>query len=99
MPAMFSENGTGWRWVLAVFLLAGDQEYRLPGILHKPFHINWFLSFPPWHLFSSLWKSACVGPGSTIDELSSAALHISVASRNLELQLSLFSQDMSLRTT
>lgn len=87
VPALCSENGSGWRWVLALFILAGDRKCRVLGIQPEPFHINWFLSPSSWQLFSSFWKRAYVGPESIIDhQLSSSALHISVASRNPQLQ-------------
>lgn len=69
---LLSENGGEWGWELALFLLAEDQKYRLLGARHEPFRINWFPSPQLWHGFSSLWKSAYMGPESTINQFCSS---------------------------
>lgn len=84
MRALSSKNSGRIAVGAALFLLAGDQKCRLLGTLHVPFHVMWPPFPPPWHLLSSLWKSAHVE--STINQFSFAVLHISGASRNLEPQ-------------
>lgn len=66
------------------------------GTLHELCDINWFPSPLPWNLFSSLWKSACVGSESSSDQFHSTP-HFR-GFKKLWAAIALFSQDASLRT-